>query len=213
MNEADQAPSSSPHQISSRPWNWVALCFLAFVLAEIATIPVIYVAEAVLGLPHALGLALWAGSRVLVAGLVALALGRILIGTAVRPQPAAWLVLGIGAALAAMVQVALVAWSESRFALFDPDLVGLTAQLYTVVGGVGVAAFSTLSAPRDAALPPMIALLMATLLTLIIVVANVPGLADGIEPESIPLAVTLGATLLYALAVSALGGMSLAHRD
>jgi hypothetical protein len=59
----------------------------------------------------------------------------------------------------------------------------------------------------------MIGLLIATLLTLIIVVANVPGLADGIEPESIPLAVTLGATILYALAVSALGGMSLAHRD
>ena len=190
----------------SRAWDWVALSFLCFVVALIATVPVILFVEQVLRLPHAAGLASWTISQVFVSGAVTLFLGRMLLRPPARSNRWAWIVLGVGAALSAIVWVVLVAWSVARFGSFEVDQSGLTAFLYAGVAGVAVAGFATLIAPTGAKRPPWITTVIATVVTALIAVGNVPGALDGIAPDSIPLAVAIGAALAYALVVTILTG-------
>ena len=58
--------------------------------------------------------------------------------------------------------------------------------------------------PRGAVGWPLACVLLASSLTVVIVAANVPGLADGIDPESWPLAVWLAISGLYAASVTIL---------
>ena len=115
------APESPGAGMESRAWTWVAVSFLGFVLAEIATIPVILLIEGTFGLSHAVGLASWTISRVLLAGLVTLVLGRILLSPRPRTNTAALLVLGLGAGLPAVVWVALVGWAADDRGYFEPS--------------------------------------------------------------------------------------------
>jgi len=193
-------------QQRNRAWDWVALSFLCFVLAEIATAPVVLLVEQVLALPHVAGLATWTISHVLLSGAATLFLGRLLLRPPARSNRWAWVVLGCGAAVSAVVWVALVGWSVARLGSFDVDQSGLTAFLYVAVAGVAVAGFATLIAPTGAKLQPWIGTLIACLLTAFIVAANVPGAMDGIAPVSVPLAAALGAAIAYAVTVTVLTG-------
>jgi hypothetical protein len=189
----------------TRAWEWASISFALFVIAEIVTIPVILVADQILRVPHPLGLALWAGSRTLLAGIAAFVVGRILLGRAVRSVPTAWIVLVVGAAVAGALQAALAGWAIERFGYSDPDFLGPSAQLYQAVGGVAVASFAALVAPPNVTRPAQLSLVLATTLTIAIIAANLSGAADGIGPESIPLAATMGLVLVYSLVAAATG--------
>jgi hypothetical protein len=191
--------------VTTRAWGWASISFALFVISEILTIPITVAAEQIGRVPHPAGLALWAGSRTLLAGIAAFVVGRILLGRLVRSVPAAWIVLVGGVVLAGAWQAVLAEWSTGRFGYFDPDFLGPTAQLYQAVGGVAVASFAALVAPPDAARPVQLTLVLATALNIAIVAANLRGVADGIGPESIPLALTMGVVLVYSLVAAAMG--------
>jgi hypothetical protein len=194
--------------VSSRAWDWVALSFFGFVVAFIATVPVILFVEQALGLAHVVGLASWTVSQVLLSGAVTLVLGRLLLRPKARAGVAAWVVLGIGAAVSASVWVTLLWWSVMRHGYFEVDQVGITSYLYAAVAGVAVAGFATLVAPPVARRPPWIGTVIATVVTALTIATNVPGALDGIAPESIPLAIALGVALAYAVVVMVMTGIA-----
>ena len=108
--------TSSVEPAAPRAWDWVALSFLCFVVAFIATVPVIQFVEQVIGLAHAVGLASWAISQVLLSGAVhSQCLGRLMLRPKARASGSAWICLGIGAALSASVWVTLLWWSMNGF--------------------------------------------------------------------------------------------------
>ncbi|HEY7525579.1 MAG TPA: hypothetical protein VIA82_01960 [Candidatus Limnocylindria bacterium] len=80
----------------------------------------------------------------------------------------------------------------------DADYIGWTAGLFAVLIGLAVAAFGVFVAPRHAVRWPLACVVFGFALTAVIVAANVPGLSDGINPESWPLAIWLGISALYA---------------
>jgi hypothetical protein len=77
-----------------------------------------------------------------------------------------------------------------------------TAGLFAVLIGLATAAFGVVVAPRGTTGWPLAFVLLGATTTIFIVLGNVPGLGDGIEPESWPLAIWLGISGLYAAAVT-----------
>jgi hypothetical protein len=153
--------------------------------------------------PHTIEMAEWPivwGTLALAGVLIA---GRLVFGRwlAVGGLAVALAVLGI--ALSATVNVVLQQWAIARFGVMDADYVGWTAGLFTVLIGLAVAAFGVYVAPRHAVRWPLGFVVLGFVLTGVIVAANVPGLSDGIDPESWPLAIWLGITGFYAATVTA----------
>ena len=130
-------------------------------------------------------------------------LGRALLR---RPlaRPGVGLVVPIaGIALAIAEELALHAWAESRFGYYDSELIWWTAGLAPLVVLTAVASFGVFVAPAAAVAPPLVGLLLAVGGVLFVVVSNVPGLADGIDPGSWPLAIMVGLATAYAVAAAA----------
>lgn len=180
------------------PWTWAALSAVAYLSAAfgalVATLPIRELAPAAdpLSLPVA-----WT----LLAALGALVAARVCFGAWPRVAAEAWIMLLTGAAFAGAVHASLHAWARYRFGLFDPDLVGPTASFAFIVIGVAVAGFGVLVAPRRAALPPLLAALAGIWLSVLALGGNLPGLADGLAPESVIPAWTIGAAVGYVLLV------------
>ena len=116
-----------------------------------------------------------------------------------------------GIVLSAIFHVVLQQWTIARFGYMDADYIGWTAGLFAVLIGFAAAAFGVNVAPRHAVGWPLACVVLGFALTAVIVAANVPGLADGIDPESWPLAVWLGISGLYAAFVTAACVMRARH--
>jgi hypothetical protein len=187
--------------VTGRAWLWAGASLVAYLLAELATIPVAYLL-AYLQVPHAVMLAAFAASRVLLAGLVVLILGRIILRPRPRASGFAWLVLAIGAGVSAVALVGLYVWSQVQFPPFDLDSVGVTEYLHGAVGLAAVAAFATLSAPASATRAPMVGVAVALIGIVALFALNVAGNTGPIDPEGVWLAAALGASLVYAVAVA-----------
>jgi hypothetical protein len=178
-------------------WLWaglsVAACFLSIleafaVVAGAGTIgvglPAVGRLRTDLGILLAL-FALLACGGVLVAARVAF--GRWL---PVRARDVVVPMVGIGLAIA--IELSLHAWVQARYASYDWQMIGLTAGMSFTLIGVAVATLASRIAPRESALPPLLAQGVGATLLVVIVASNVGGLADGIEPASWPLAILLG---------------------
>jgi hypothetical protein len=174
-----------------------------FLVSSLGIFVVNTVVRAFGDVPHTIEMAEWPivwGTLALAGVLIA---GRLVFGRwlAVGGLAVALAVLGI--ALSATVNVVLQQWAIARFGVMDADYVGWTAGLFTVLIGLAVAAFGVYVAPRHAVRWPLGFVVLGFVLTGVIVAANVPGLSDGIDPESWPLAIWLGITGFYAATVTA----------
>lgn len=185
-------------------WLWAALSIAAWFASLWIALPVASpVAELGAGLfpagirwDLAVFLALNAG----VSMLAVLAIGRRLLGEQVKVGWATLVLPFIGVALAIAIELLLHQWAEARFGLYDAELVWWTAGLSFIVVLTAVGIFGVLVAPRAAIVPPLIGLVAAAAIVCLVVLSNVAGLADGIEPASWPLAISVGLAAVYAIA-------------
>lgn len=183
---------------------WALMSFGGFIGALFAVLPIFAVLGLFADLPHLMEMAVWS---VVWGGL---SLTGVLI--AARLAFGAWLplhLLGIavavsGTALSATVHVVLQQWEIARFGVPEPEYVGWTAGLFAVLIGLATAAFSVFLAPKQVIGWPLAAVLLGTAGVAVIVLSNVPGLRDGIDDESWPLAIWVGLSGLYALGVAGL---------
>ena len=125
--------------------------------------------------------------------------GRMAFGSWLEARPRHLILPATGVALAIAVELALHEWAEASIGYYDWQFIGWTAGLSFAVVLVAIAAFGVAVAPTSARPPPAIALGLGAALVLLIVLANVPGLGDGIGPNSAPLAILVGSSALYAI--------------
>jgi hypothetical protein len=129
---------------------------------------------------------------------------RLVLGTWLQPPRVAVGIAVVGIALSAVVNVVLQQWEMTRFGITEPELVGPTAGLFAVLIGLAVAGFSAFVAPRRLIGWPLGAVVLAFAGVAIVVLSNLPGLANGIPAESWPLAIWVGLSGVYAVVVTAL---------
>lgn len=128
-----------------------------------------------------------------------LGLARVVFGH--WPRFRAWHVAVpiVGFAISIAEELVLHEWAQVHIGQYDFDHVAPTAMLSWTTILVAVSAFAALVSPRGAALPPSLGLWSACAFALLITWLNAPGLGDGIETESWPLAILIGLSAIYAI--------------
>ena len=197
----DRSPSSAGERWSSAAWAVVS--FALFVASSLGIFVVNTVVRAFGDVPHTIEMAEWpiVWGALAVAGV--LIAGRLVFGRWLRASVSAIVLAGVGIGLSAVVNVVLQQWAIARFGNMDADYIGWTAGLFALLIGVAVAAFGVFVAPPHVVRWPLAFVVFGFALTAVIVAANVPGLSDGIDPESWPVAIWLGISALYAAIVIA----------
>jgi hypothetical protein len=186
----------------ARGLTWAALSFVFFLAALLAVLPLIAAVRLVWDAPHLAQMAAWSPTWGILAVVGVLVAARLALGAWLQPPPGAIAVAAVGIALSAIVNVVLLQWETARFGYIEPDMVGPTAGLFAVLIGLAVAGFGALVAPRRLIGWPLAAVLLGFIGVATIVGSNVPGLANGIAPESWPLAIWVGLSGIYALVVA-----------
>jgi hypothetical protein len=194
----------------STPWIWGALAVAAWIASFFAAFAVVAGVRTIgIPVPEIGGmrtdLAMLLGLFGILAAGGALAAARLAFGRWLAVGPNDAIVPLIGLVLAMAVELGLHAWTRARFGTYDWDIVGWTAGLSFLLIALAVATFASSVAPRGGALPPLLAQVAAAMLVGLIVLSNVGGTTDGIEPESVPLAVLVGLSAVYAVAVVVIG--------
>ena len=187
-----------------RGLTWAALSFTGFVASLFAALPFIFAMKLIWDAPHLAQMGAWSVSWGVLALIGVLVAARLVFGAWLRPPPIAVAVAGVGIGLSAVLNVVLLQWETARFGYIEPELVGLTAGLFAVLIGLSVAAFGALLVPRRLIGWPLAMVALGFAGVAIIVLGNVPGLANGIGADSWPLAICVGLSGLYALATGGL---------
>ena len=130
-------------------------------------------------------------------------LGGALLRRPLRRPGVGLLIPIAGIVVAIAVELALHEWAERRFGFYDSELIWWTAGLSPALMLTAVASFGALVAPRGALLPPLVGLALAVTAVMFIVASNVPGLGDGIDRESWPLASLVALSAVYAVTAGA----------
>ncbi len=182
-----------------RGLTWAALSFVFFVAALLAVLPFTAAVKLVWDTPHLVEMAAWSPIWGVLSVLGVLVAAQLALGAWLRPPLLAIGMAAFGIGLSAVLNVVLQQWEVTRFGITEPELVGPTAGLFAVLIGIAVAAFGVLIAPRRLIGWPLAAFALGFVLVAIIVLSNVPGLDDGIGPESWPLAICVGLSGVYAL--------------
>jgi len=200
-----QPDTSSWRLGAAAPWLWAFGSLVWYASSAYLTLPLLGVLPA----PFLLQPLVW-GSAVLGGALLAarLAFGRWL--------PASWPGLALalfGLTLAGLLEASLHDWAVARLGVFGWDMVGPTAGLFAVVVGSAAAGFGVLVAPRRATLPPLLMAVGGALLTGIVVAVNMPGLGDGIDPESFVPALLVATCGAYALVVAFISVLVTVRRE
>jgi hypothetical protein len=182
---------------------WTVLSLALFVAAAFGVFPVSMVLRLFVETTHALDMTLWSMVWAALAALGVLVAARVAFGTWPRVGPGGLAVVAIGTALSVGTHLTLQSWAEARFGYYDPDFIGWTAGLFAILVGLATAAFGVMVAPRGAAAWPLAFVLLGSAGVALVLAGNLPGLADGLAPDSWPLAAWLGASGLYAAGVTA----------
>jgi hypothetical protein len=181
--------------------SWAGLSLGAFVAAAFVSLPVATGFGGVLQVPDTAAVTVTWGC--LAIGSV-LGAGRFTFGRWLPVNVAALFVAAIGIGLAVGVDTTLRDWATARLGYYDPDQVWWSAGLFAALIGLATATFGVLVAPRGFAWWPAAFALAGAAGVLFVVLSNVPGLRDGIDPDSWPLAIWIGLGGTYALAAGAL---------
>lgn len=192
------------------PWLWAALLAAAWVASLFAAFAVLAGTGTIgLRVPDVGGLrtelAVLLGLFGTFAAGGALAAARLVFGrwpVVARRHVVAPLV---GLALAIAVELGLHAWAAARWGYYDWDMIGWTAALSFMLVALAVATLAVLVAPRGSALPPLLAQVAAAMLVALIVLSNVGGITNGVEPESWPLAILVGLSTAYGVVAVVIG--------
>jgi hypothetical protein len=188
----------------ARGFAWAALSFVFFLAALFAVLPVVAAVKLVWDAPHLAQMAVWSPVWGILAVLGVLLAAQLALGAWLRPPAVAIGIAAVGIALSAVVNVVLQQWEMTRFGITEPELVGPTAGLFAVLIGLAVAGFSAFVAPRRLIGWPLGAVVLSFAGVAIVVLSNLPGLANGIPTESWPLAIWVGLCGVYAVVVTAL---------
>ena len=165
---------------------WASLSLVFFVAALFAALPLLAAVNLVWDAPHLAEMAIWSPIWGVLSILGVLLAAQLVLGAWLRPPPIAIAIAAVG------------------LGLTEPELVGPTAALFAVLTGLAVAAFGAFLAPRRLIAWPLAAVLLGCLGVAVIVLSNLPGLGDGIAPESWPLAIWVGISGLYATVATGL---------
>src|SRR5918999_1736505 len=171
---------------------WAALSFATFVAALFATLPILAVVSWFGDVPHLTEMAAWSvvwGGLSLIGVLVA---ARVASGTWLPLHLPGIMTAVVGVALSGAVHVVLQQWEIARFGVPDAEYVGWTAGLFAVLIGLAVAVLGVFLAPKAAIWWPVSAVLLGAAAVAFILLANIPGLGDGIADDSWPLAIWVG---------------------
>lgn len=191
---------------SSAPWLWAGLSLVAWFVSLFVAVPL---AAPVVGANPTetvrWDLAVLLGINGLLSMAATFVIGRRIFGSGVAARSADLVVPVIGIVLAIVVELTLHEWARVHIGHYDWDFVGWTAGLSFMVVLCSLATFGVLVAPRGAVAPPLMGVGLAATLVCLIVVSNVPGLGDGINPESWPLAVGVGLSAMYAIGCVVVG--------
>jgi hypothetical protein len=190
---------------AARAWLWAALTIVGLMVAFFAAFG-IAAAAASAGLfprPGDTDLRLDLALLLLLMGVIGvigvLPAARIGFGSRLVVRPRHLILPAVGIALAIGVELALHEWARLSSIGYDWDFIGWTAGLSFAVVIVAVAWFGVTVAPLGATAPPRIGLGLSAMLVVFIVLSNVPGLGDGIGPNSWPLAILVGSSAAYAI--------------
>lgn len=181
---------------------WAALSLGLFCASSLGVFATNTVVRLFTDVPHLVEMAEWSITWGLLGMLGVLISARLVFGRWLRVSAQAVLIGSSGIVLSAGFHVVLQQWSVTRFGEMDPDLIGLTSGLFGVLLGISTSAFGVFVAPRGSTQWPLAFVLAGGLIALLIVATNVPGITDGIDPESWPLAIWLGISAVYAAAVT-----------
>lgn len=128
-------------------------------------------------------------------GLVTAVVGAVAaprFGVNLRPlAPAALTTLLAGLALAALTMYALHEQVRTRMGWYDPDYAGWTSFAVPALVGLALAAWASVASPRRDRTPVAVLAGAAALMFILSAATNLPGLADGVRDESVPLAAVL----------------------
>jgi hypothetical protein len=178
---------------------WAAVSLGAFVAAAFVSLPVATGFGDLLRVPDTFAFTVIWGCLAIVSVLGA---GRIAFGEWLRVNVTALSVAAVGIGLAVGVDITLHEWALARFGYYDPDQVWWSAGLFAVLIGLATATIGVLVAPSGYAWWPAAFALAGAAGVLFVVLSNVPGLRDGIEAESWPLAIWIGLAGVYAMAAA-----------
>jgi hypothetical protein len=187
-----------------RGLTWAALSFTLFMLALLAIFPISAVIRLFGEVPHPAMMVLWSVSWGVLSVLGVLVAAQLAFGAWLRPPPLGIGIAAAGIGLSAMLSIVLQQWATARYGYWDPDLIGWTAGLFALLIGLSTAAFGAFLVPRRLIGWPLTAALLGVAAISFVVASNVPGLSNGIRPDSWPLAVVIGLCGLYALATAGL---------
>jgi len=186
-----------------RALTWSALSLVGFGAAAFAIFPVSMALRLFVETTHSLDMALWSVVWSVFGAAAVLIAGRVAFTVWLRAGAAAVAIVVIGTLLSVGVHLTLQSWAAVRFGYFDPDFIGWTAVLFALLVGLATAAFGVFVAPRGAVAWPLTFVLLGSAGVMLVLAANLPGLSDGLAPDSRPLAGWLGASGLYAALVTA----------
>lgn len=205
------APMTPDVPMSRRaPWLWAVLSAAAWVVSFFLAFAVLAGTGTIgLRVPDVGGLrtelAVLLGLFGIFAAAGALAAARLVFGRWPSVGARDAILPLIGLVLAAAVELGLHAWAAARWGSYDWDMVGWTAPLSFMLVALAVATLAVLVAPRGGAMPPLLAQVATAMLVGLIVLSNVGGITDGVEPESWPLAILVGLSAAYGVVAVVIG--------
>lgn len=209
-----------PDRIATRHGSalWTLTGFILYVLGGMAAILATTVLDGVLLHPFGLraeagtlGLSVRNGYHAIVWGVlvaaVAAPLGRRLVD-GIRFTMSGWAMLATGLALAAVVITLGCEFVRQRVGYYDPDAQGLSGFAGLALVAVALATWAALAVPAAGVLAPAAAVLTAAAGLAMSLLPSIPGAADGIAADSVP----LGAAFLGGLAYAGLATILVTRR-
>jgi hypothetical protein len=181
--------------------SWGLLSFFGFVISFSVLIwPVGQLQQA--GVDHAATLGAWAFLWVPTSSAGALIAARLTFGAWPAVRPSAWLIVLIGMLVSAAHFWITADWAIARYGYSDPEFVGPVFGVFALVAAAAVAGFGIQFSPRWAVWSPFLALATAVFIAGSVLLESLPGLADGLAPDSWPLAIATVAAAVYIAAVA-----------
>jgi hypothetical protein len=133
----------------------------------------------------------------------AMPIGRRLVA-GVRFSRAGWLVLAAGLVLATVTWLLIEEFVRSRMPSFDTEYVGFTILSYPALVAVALLGWAAAAVPRGVGGPMLVLLALAAVALAVALVPSIPGVADGIEPGNLPLAIVFMVDVAYVVGVLAI---------
>jgi hypothetical protein len=115
-----------------------------------------------------------------------------------------WLLLGAGLALAAMTTALVDEFVRARFGLFEPRATGFTIFAGPALVAIALAGWAAVAVPRRQRAALSLATAAAATGFGLAVLPSLPGLSDGIDAASVPLAIVLGLDAVFSVLATVL---------